>query len=171
MSSDDVLIGIAQIAGTFAGFAALTGIVGKARGSSRHDVERLRTVILVGAAVVVTALLPIVIDGYGLEEITVWRVASGLALVINWALGAAVATFGRRSGLFAADWIYKWVGYVIEIPLELALIANVFGVLSAHAAGFYLTFLYLALIQAVITFVQLVNSILEGADDESPRSD
>ena len=50
---------------------------------------------------------------------------------------------------------------------ELALLANVFGVLSAHAAGLYLTFLYLALIQAVIVFVQLVNSLFAGVDDES----
>ena len=168
MTGDDVLIGIAQIAGTFAGFAALAGIVGrKAPGSSRYDVERLRTVILVGVMVVVTALIPIVVEGYGLNETTVWRVSSGLALVINWALGAAVAAFGRRSGLLEADRIYKWAGYSIEVPLQLALIANVLGVLSAHAAGFYLTFLYLALIQAFIVFVQLVSSLFAGVDDES----
>jgi hypothetical protein len=169
MTSDDVFIGIAQIAGTFAGFAALTGIVGRrAPGSSRHDVERLRTVILNGVMVVVTALIPTVVDGYGLSEATVWRVSSGVALVINWALGAAVAGFGRRSGLFEADRTYKWAGYAIEVPLELALIANVFGLLPAHAAGFYLTFLFLALIQAVIVFVQLVNSLFAGVDDEPP---
>ena len=169
MIDDDVLIGIAQIAGTFAGFAALAGIVGRrARGSSRHDVERLRTVILVGVMVIVTALVPIVVEGYGLNESTVWRVSSGLALVINWALGAAVAAFGRRSGLLEADRIYKWAGFSIEVPLELALIANVFGVSSAHAGGFYLTFLYLALIQAFIVFVQLVSSLFDGVDDASP---
>jgi hypothetical protein len=169
MPGDDVLIGIAQIAGTFAGFAALAGLVGsRARASSRYEVERLRTVILNGVMVVVTALIPIVVERYGLNETTVWRISSGMALVINWALGAAVAAFGRRSGLLEADRIYKWAGYSIEVPLELALIANVFGVLSAHAAAFYLTFLYLALIQAVIVFVQLVNSLFAGVDDESP---
>ena len=168
MTDDDVLIGIAQIAGTFAGFAALTGIVGRrAQGSSRHDVERLRTVILVGVMVIVTALIPIVVEGYGLIESAVWRVSSGLALVINLALGGAVAVFGRRSGLLDADRIYKWAGYVIEVPLQLALIANLFGFSSAHAASFYLTFLYLALIQAFIVFVQLVNSLFDGVDDES----
>ena len=168
MPGHDDLIGIAQIAGTFAGFAALAGIVGRrARGSSRHDVERLRTVILVGVMVVVTALIPIVVEGYGLIETTVWRVSSGLALVINWALAAAIAAFGRRSGLLEADRIYKWAGYFMEVPLELALIANVFGVSSTHATGFYLTFLYLALIQAVMVFVQLVNSLFAGGDDES----
>jgi hypothetical protein len=86
---------------------------------------------------------------------------------MNWALGAAVAAFGRRSGLLEADRIYKWAGYAIEVPLELALIANVLGVLSTHAAGFYLTFLYLALIQAFIVFVQLVSSLFDGVDDES----
>src|SRR5262245_2293528 len=169
MPGDDALIGIAQIAGTFAGFAALAGIVGRrAQGSSRYDVERLRTVILVGVMVVVSALLPIVVEGYGLDETTVWRVSSALALVINWALGAAITAFARRSGLLEADRIYKWAGYVIEVPLELTLIANVFGFLSDHAAGFYLTFLYLALIQAVIVFVQLVNSLFAGVDSESP---
>ena len=168
MLGDDVLIGIAQIAGTFAGFAALAGLVGRrARDSSRYDVERLRTVILNGVMVVVTALIPIVVGGYGLNETSAWRVSSGLALVINWALAAAVAAFGRRSGLLEADRIYKWAGFSIEIPLELALIVNIFGVSSAHAAGFYLTFLYLALVQAVIVFVQLVNSLFAGADDES----
>ena len=169
MTGDDILIGIAQIAGTFAGFAALAGIVGRrAQGSSRYDVERLRTVILNGVMVVLTALIPIVVEGYGLNETTVWRVSSGLALLINWALVAAVAAFGRRSGLLEGDRIYKWAGFSIEVPLELALIANVFGVSSAHAAGFYLTFLYLALIQAVLVFVQLVNSLFAGVDDESP---
>jgi hypothetical protein len=170
MSGDENLIGIAQIASTFAGFAALAGIVGRrAHASSRHDVERLRTVILVGVMVVATALLPTVVEGYGRDEATVWRVSSGLALIINWALGAAVAAFGKRSGLFEADRIYKWAGWVIEVPLELALLANVFGVLSAHAAGLYLTFLYLALIQAVIVFIQLVNSLFAGVDGGAPE--
>src|SRR5262245_219120 len=168
MSDDDVLIGIAQIAAAFAGFAALAGIVGRrARGSTRHDVERLRTVILVGVMVVATALIPIVVEGYGLDAPTVWRVSSAFALVINWSLAAAVGLFGVRSGLLEADRIYKWAGFTIEVPLELALIVNVLGFLSAHAAGFYLTFLYLALIQAVIVFVQLVNSLFTGVDDES----
>ena len=113
-----------------------------------------------------TALIPIVVEGYGLNETTVWRVSSGLALLINWALGAAVAAFGRRSGLLESDRIYKWAGFSVEVPLELALFANVFGVLSTHAAGFYLTFLYLALIQAVMVFVLLVNSLFAGVDDE-----
>ena len=87
MTGDGALIGIAQIAGTFAGFAALAGVVGRrARGSTRHDVERLRTVILVGVMVIVTALIPIVVEGYGLIESAVWRVSSGLALVINLSL-------------------------------------------------------------------------------------
>src|SRR5262245_12820686 len=168
MPGDDALIGIAQIAGTFTGFAALAGIVGRrARGSSRYDIERLRTVILVGVMVVVTALIPIVVEGYSPNEIALWRVSSGLALVINWALGAAVAVLGRRSGLFETDRIYKWAGFSIEVPLQLALIANVFGVLSAHAPGLYLTFLYLALVQAVIVFVQLLNSLFAAVDDES----
>ena len=88
-------------------------------------------VILVGVMVVATALIPIVVEGYGLNEA-------------------------------------KWAGFSIEVPLELALFANVLGVVSAHAAGFYLTFLYLTLIQAVIVFVRLVNSLFAGVDDESP---
>src|SRR5215470_11933844 len=101
MSGDENLIGIAQIASTFAGFAALAGIVGRrAHGSNRHDVERLRTVILVGVMVVATALLPVVVGKFSLNETTVWRASSALALLINWALGAAVATFGAHSGLF-----------------------------------------------------------------------
>jgi hypothetical protein len=168
MLGDDTLIGIAQIASTFAGFAALASLVGRtARGSTRHDVERLRTVILVGVAVVVSALLPIVVAGYGVETATVWRVSSCLALVINGALGATVAAYSRRSGLMDIDRIYKWAGFIIEVPLQLSLIANVFAVWAAHAAGFYLTFLYLALVQAVVVFIQLMNSLFAGGDGES----
>lgn len=94
MPGDESLTGIAQIAGTFAGCAALTGIVGRrARDSSRHDVA-----------------------------------------------------FGRRSGLFGAD---RKVSCPLMRPAS------------------YLTFLYLALIQAVVVFVQLPNSLFTGVDDES----
>ena len=167
MPSDNDLIGIAQIAGTFAGFAALAGIVGRRpRGSSRYDVERLRTVILASITVVVTGLIPIVVEAYGVNEAIVWRASSALALVINWAVLAAVIAFGQSSGLHGVDRVYTWSGYSIEVPLELALIANVFGILAAHAAGLYLTFLYLALMQAVIAFVQLINSLFAFTDDD-----
>ena len=169
MSGDEVLIGIAQIAGTFAGFAALAGLIGaNARGTAAYDTERLRAVVLNSLMVVVAALIPIVVERCGLSEATMWRVSSALALLINWALGATVITFGRRSGLLKADRTYKWAGYLVEFPLQLALIVNVFNLLPANAAGLYLAFLYLGLIQAVLVLIQLMNSLFVRADDQAP---
>jgi hypothetical protein len=158
----DILLGIAEIAVAFAGFAAIAGVIGRRqRGSEQHDFERLRGVVLASIVVVVAALVPIVLSRFDLPESTTWRLASGAALVLNlWGL-AQVIRGGRRSGLHRADRFYTSLAYSIEVPLECVLIANVFALFPAHLAALYLTFLVLLLCQAAVVFVALLASLFD----------
>ena len=71
MSEDvDTLLAIAEIAGVFVGFAALLTIVG--RRTEAIDRSRvgflLATMVLVSVVVIVAALVPVVLNRYGLSQ-------------------------------------------------------------------------------------------------------
>lgn len=156
----DVLLSLAEVAATFAGFAALAGIIGHfAPEAARLDVERLKTVVIASVLVVVTALLPVVVWRFGVPARLVWQFSSGVALVLNGLALWMVARAGRRSGLHSADRLFTLIGYGLEIPVQLALIANLLLLFPDQAGALYLVFLYLCLCQAVLVFLLLIASL------------
>jgi len=80
----DTVVSIAEIAVAFAGFGGLAGVVGR-RGPETEQVDftHLGSVVLARLVVVVASLLPMVFSRFELVEIITWRLASGLALVVN----------------------------------------------------------------------------------------
>jgi hypothetical protein len=167
MTDSEILLSIAEIAVAFAGFAAIAGVIGSRKGESqRHDFERLRGVVVASVVVVVSALIPIVLSRYNLADQMVWRLASGIALIINLLGLAQVIRGGRQSGLISSDRFYTRIAYAIEIPIELTVVANVLGLIPAHLAALYLTFLVLLLCQAAVVFVGLLASLFDQTTTE-----
>ena len=82
LPQSDALLSIAEIAATFAGFAALVTVFGRRRvaGTAVHDLLRLRLVIATSVVVVVTALVPVALAGYGMDTTLAWRIAAGTFL-------------------------------------------------------------------------------------------
>lgn len=156
----EVLLTFAEVAAAFAGFSAIAGIFGdRSKEIAQQDAERLRAVILNSILVLVAAFSPLLISRYGIEESRVWWLASLIALPCNWLVAILLTYLGAKTDLWRADKIYKRISFTLEIPVELALICNVFGLFSALAPALYMTFIFLVLLQSAVAFATLLHSL------------
>ena len=156
----DVLLTFAEVAAAFAGFSAIAGIFsGRSREIARQDAERLRAVILNSILVLIASFSPLLISRYGVDESKVWWIASLIALPCNWIVAILLTHLGVKTKLWRADKIYASVSFTLEIPVELTLILNVFGIFAAAAPALYMTFIFLVLLQSAVAFATLLHSL------------
>ena len=79
MQDTELFLSLAQIAGVFVGFGALIAV--RSSGAMGvNDVNGLRWVVTTGIWVVIVALAPTIVSGYGLTGHRLWLVCSLLAL-------------------------------------------------------------------------------------------
>ena len=133
----DLLQTFAEVAVAFAGFASLLGLFGR----SPEAVQKVRLIGMVRAALIATAfsLIPFVPFALGAAEVTAWRIAAGLFLLVS----------GTNSFLVWRQVYQMWkrgefefrVGY-FTIPMgavHLALAgAACVSTEAEHSAGLYL---------------------------------
>ncbi len=159
----DTLLSIAEIAGVFVGFAALATVLSaRSQTESRHDdTFRLAHVVIISTQVVAAALVPVVLDRYGLSQSTVWRVSSSLIFVLNWFVivflnrvtqGYATA-HSRMRAVSVAAWSLE---AFYQVPLLLCIV----GAWQGLAPAFYLTAIVVGVFQVIVIFADLVTSIL-----------
>ncbi len=81
MQYSDLLQTFAEIAVAFAGFASLIGLFGR----SSDSAQKVRLIGMVRAALLATAfsLVPFVPLALGAQEVTAWRIAAGLFLLVS----------------------------------------------------------------------------------------
>ena len=157
----DALLAIAEIAATFAGFAALVTLFARRRvaGSGAHDLLRLRLVITTSVVVVVTALIPVALAGYGLDATLTLRIAAGVFLLLIYlAVTSFIRSYQPVRGLFPPDRLAVGVAATLEVLVQVALIMIVLGVLPDRHAGLYVSALVGTLSQAAFVFLRLVES-------------
>jgi uncharacterized membrane protein YgdD (TMEM256/DUF423 family) len=81
MEHQSLLETIAQVAATFAGFAAIIGVFqGAERGT--ESVIRVRDVVEASIIVTLLAFVPFLVEGYGAGEVLVWKISSVIALLM-----------------------------------------------------------------------------------------
>lgn len=90
-------------------------------------------------------------------------------MVLNWTVLVIVYQAGRRSGLHRADRYYTWIGYTLEVPVEIALIVNALGLAPDYAPALYLSFLFLCRCQAVMAFLLLLTSLFQAGSPVPPE--
>jgi hypothetical protein len=157
----DALLSIAEIAATFAGFAALVTLFARRRvaGSGAHDLLRLRLVITASVVVVITALIPVALIGYGLGEGLTMRLAAGIFLLLVYlALASFIGSYQPVRGLFPPDRLAVGVAAVLELLVQIALIMIVLDFLPERHSSLYLSALVATLSQAAFVFLRLVES-------------
>ena len=96
-----------------------------------------------------------------------WRLASGIALIINLLGLVQVIRGGTRSGLISTDRFYTRIAYMIEAPIQLTVIANVLSLFPEHLAALNLAFLVLLLCQAAVVFIGLLASLFDQPSSSS----
>lgn len=157
----DLLMTIAQVSATFAGFSGVIAVF--RRGNSLSDLEigalQVRAVVELGVMATVLALLPFIPFGFGADEPLTWRLCSAVAGVAF--LGGFVGAMRRvrlstGEGAGARDPTLVGVALTVVGTSQLALWLNVSGVTSSTAATLYVAALLLALAHAGFMFVRLL---------------
>ena len=144
---------LAQIAGIFIGFGALIS-VSKNLAATEKEAGDLAAIVYIGIMVVVGALIPILLDRYGLNPDLSFKVGAIVFLLMAW--GAAIA---NRAAIFDAiktkpvGAIFFWTQEaLVQIPLFLILA----GTFSHLTEAFYLTALVISTFEAAQMLVGLV---------------
>jgi hypothetical protein len=157
----DALLTLAAVSATFAGFAALVTLFARRRmeGAAAHDLLRLRLVIGVSIVVVMAALVPVAIAGFGLVEKVTWQLSAGIFLALTYfVIGSFIASYSTVKGSFPPDKLAVFVALVLEVFIQLSLISVLFGIVEAQSYGLYISALISTIGQAAFVFLRLISS-------------
>ena len=158
----NLLISLAEIAGVFVGFAALISVTRRAE-IKDMQLGRIQTVVTIGLEVIVAALIPVVLESYGIAGRALWFTSSLIFLVLMWVViilslrrpenRELLASETRASPAMSA---FFWV--LLELPIQIPLALTLLGLFPELAPAFYLTALGFNLFQAAFVLAQLVYS-------------
>lgn len=162
MQDAELFLSLAGIAGVFVGFGALIS-VRSGGGGDVHEVAYLRTVMWMGLMVIVAALAPVTLSRYGLADHELWLVGS--LLIVAQVIGMWVVNL-RTTEMREVDATLSRTGRVVDatasalvgIPMLIALVAILLGLLPEQEAALYLTVMVLILLGAGYTLLELVYS-------------
>jgi hypothetical protein len=157
----DTLRTIAEIAATFAGFAALVSTLGRrlTQAAALHDLLRLRLVIAVSIVVVATALLPIPLLDFEIDADWSWRIAALVFLLLIYTTVVSfINSYRPVRGTFPPDRLAVTVAIVLGIGVQISLLTIVFDLAPERDAALYVTALVGTLCQAAFVFMRLVGS-------------
>lgn len=163
LENTGTLLALAEIAASFAGFAALVSVIGRRSdqvNDAIHDLLRLRLIIATSVAGVAAALIPAGLAGYGLNPHLTYRLASLIFLIFdNGILISFVGAYKPVRGKFPPDRLAVVVVLSLEVTEQLGLSAVVLGLSPSNASALYVTALIANICQAGFIFVRFVGSI------------
>lgn len=162
LENTDALLSLAEIAAAFAGFAALVSVIRRSsdeHADAVHDLLRLRLVISSSVAGVAAALIPVGLDGYGLDPDVTWRLAALLLLIFdNGIFVSFIRSYRPVRGSFPPDRLAVMVVSALEAVEQLSLFAVLLGLAFGNAPALYVTALIANICQAGFIFVRFVGS-------------
>ena len=157
----DLLMTIAQVAATFAGFSGIIGVFRRGVSLSDWDIGTLqvRAVAEMGVTVTGAALLPFVPDGFGVAEGLSWRLCSGVfsaALILGFVAAMRRVQIATDQSAAMRDPLLLRVAQIVFIVVHLVLWTNVLGITPNTAGTQYVLALLLTLGVACFMFVRLL---------------
>jgi hypothetical protein len=159
MDTTGDLIGLAQIASAFAGFAALVSVL-KERGKSAdalHGVLRLRIVISTSVVVVAACLIPIGLANFELSDRIVWGVSATLLLALNYGvIFSFVKSYQPVQGQFPPDRLAVSLVGTLEVLDQAALVVVILNIWPALSPPLYVGAIILNICQAAFVFLRFV---------------
>jgi hypothetical protein len=162
MQDTELFLSLAEIAGVFVGFGALIALRSSGP-SDTIDVMVIGMVVWVAIAVVIIALAPVAVSGFGITGHALWLACSVIALLVFFAGDEVVvrASKERRAFVAAAPIRKRWkgelvVGVVTTIPATVALVLIILGVLPEHEEALYFLAAALFLLLAALLLLMAV---------------
>lgn len=156
-----LLYTLATLMVTFAGFSALLLMIRQAAGAQLSPLDRFLTRTVVGNLFVLTAgaLLPPLLQLYGLADVWVWRASAilfgipYLAILLTFPHRRVAATGHRPPPFVQATFI--WLGSASLVAMIVYVLANL-----GHSAAVYMTALALNFFTLALAFVIALEVIL-----------
>ncbi len=153
------LVLFAELGAAFAGFIAIFLIFARRDGRfSPADSLRIRSIILASFCVVFYSLVPLVLFRAGLSGVTLWRVASAVALVAGLAAGGVVARKNlalSKADRAAVGRLHSMITWGLFAIAAVLFAANALGLAAPPTAWPYLASLVCALGIAATNFVTI----------------
>lgn len=154
----ELFVHFAEIAGVFVGFGALISMR-SAHVTDVHDVVYLKGVLGLGVWVVVSALLPIAVNRYGVRDHPLWPSCAVVALIL-WATFLLVFSRGPESNFSNAlaepmDRLFPILGLPLHIVIAGSLALIILGVWAGVDEALYVTALTAGVVFAGYTLLAL----------------
>ncbi len=157
----ELFVHFAEIAGVFVGFGALISLR-SAQVTDVHDVVYLRAVLMLGVWVVIAALVPIVVNGFGVHGHALW-LSSALVAFPVWLM--VLIPFGRSAESRAinrspepVDRFFPLVGAPLHLVIAGSLVLTILGVWRRFDEARYVAALAAAVVFAGYTLQVFVKS-------------
>ncbi len=164
----ELFVHFAEIAGVFVGFGALISLR-STRPTDVHDVVYLEAVLGLGVWVMITALVPIALNRYGVHDHALW-LWSALGSLVIWLI--LLIVFTRRPESRAlnrnpefVDRVFPIIGLPLHLVIAASLILIILGVWRRLDEALYVT----ALVAAVVfAGYALLASVMSQQHDAGP---
>ena len=154
MEHSSTLIGFAQLSLVLTGFVAVfVAFFSKERGSSKPDVHHALSMLIGSVLALLSALVPLVLDGYGLVGTDLWFWSSVAGLVLSSVYGVMMLNLTLRLSkeeFKQAGWLHMLVSYTLGFSAGGLMLWNV---LSVSGPGHYILAMILTFMVALIGFV------------------
>ena len=169
MANADLMLTVAEVAVTFAGFAGLVTVIAQrlSGGDTFLAIGRLQSMLVLSLLVAAFSFVPQLVAGFGLSEEAVWRTSSGL-YGLAWVGYLLLFYLRLGSALRAAGTKYRgvalYINAVVHAISPLLLFAGVAGVWNSMTAQVYTIALFGMLYISGVVFVQVFVSLAHGDD-------
>lgn len=163
MPDVELFLSMAEIAGVFVGFGALIALRSGAA-TTTSEVLFVGMVVLLAVQAVAVALAPVAISQFDVARDWLWVASGVVALAVFWCGQWANlrASPERRSFVAAAPRRirapYELIGAVFWLPMNVALILVVLGVLPGQEAALYFAALVLLLLFDAVMVLAVVTT-------------
>jgi len=159
VKAGDELALIAELGVAFAGFLAVFLIFARREGRfSPADSLRVRSILVSSFSAVFLALLPLILNLYGLPVLTLWRVASCSGLVLGSLIALHIASIQyalRPAERAAVGLLHTGVAWGLVGIVFVLLLGNTIGLFGGPSAGPYMTALVCTLGVATSNFITI----------------
>ena len=158
MEHRDTLLTIAELAVALAGFATIASVFSQRDidANGNRDGYRLRVMLEVALRNAGFAVLPLPFLSAFPDEPDLWRIGSGVYVVVAMAYGAARLPKIREVG---PGWVVRYSRFMLAATAIVSL-ANVFGLAGPHTFSLYLATLLFGLSVAGVSFMAVAYSAL-----------
>ena len=167
MIDKDVLFVLAELAVALAGFSAVIGVLSSRRESTDLKVNALRLQVMLETCFMVAAaaLIPIILDKFGVNHNLLWRAASAAFLCI--AIPFEIVARNRTKdmpNMTLTKINVNTINWALSIGADLILLAILLNAVGTWTDAFYIVALFGQLTLAGILFIQFSAETFTHAD-------